>query len=54
MDDEVIEILEVDLEVSDIIDLLEQHGVKDWTPDLPVALWEWKEARLAAERGEEL
>lgn len=42
-EDDVLETLEIDLEVADIGELLEQHGVPP-TPELVHALWEWKEA----------
>lgn len=47
-EDEVIERAEIDLEVSDIWDLLVEHGVEP-SPVLVVALWSWKESRLRDE-----
>ncbi len=41
-DDEVLDGLEVDLEVAECGEILEAHGVSP-TPDLVVALWQWKQ-----------
>lgn len=51
-DDDAIERLEIDLEIADIGELLERHGIAP-TPALVVALWEWKEARLRTNDGDD-
>ncbi|XAL85131.1 hypothetical protein RSPPQCQH_CDS0080 [Mycolicibacterium phage phi1_186001] len=43
--DEEIQRLEIDLEIADIGELLESHGITP-TQELVIALWEWKEAKL--------
>ena len=48
--DEVLQTLEIDLEISDIGDILAAHSVTP-TADLVLALWEWKEARVRAGGG---
>ena len=50
MDDEL-ERLEIDLEIADVGEILEAHGIAP-TQELVVALWDWKEARLNAAKGE--
>lgn len=42
-DDEILDELEVDLEVADIGEILEAHGVRP-NAELVLALWDWMEA----------
>lgn len=43
----VLDRLEIDLEIADIGDILAAHGINP-TPDLVMAIWEWKESRANA------
>ena len=46
-DQAVLERLEIDLEIADIGDILAAHGIHP-TPNLVMAIWEWKESRANA------